>query len=220
MRAPAPPPRPAFGPTLGPALTLALRLGLALAIAALGASPAAAAPAPGAALLTATQVGQREDALLRALAALGATVEVYAHDRPGAYAEGMMRGPGLLSQLRLAGAAPPAFQGLQKRGPRFVRASLPGADAAYLLVNGQVWAAGLRLSAAQVAPHADPFRADRLAPLTESLDALCPRRAPSAADPWGNATAWTATDCRGGRAALRHQPGDPLASVLAVVYPR
>jgi len=214
MRAPAPPPRPAR------ALSLGLALGLALACAALRAPPAEAAPAPGAALLSATQIGQREDALLRALQSLGATVEVYAHDRPGAYAEGMMRGPGLLSQLRLAGAQPPAFQGLQKRGPRFVRASLPGADAAYLLMNGQVWAAGLRLSAAQVAPHADPFRADRLAPLTESLDALCPGRAPSAADAWGNATAWTAKDCRGGRAALRHQPGDPLASVLAVVYPK
>lgn len=201
-----------------PRLPIGVVVAVAVAALLFAARPAAAAPAAGAALLSGAQIGQREAELLRALAALGATAEVYAHDRPGAFAEGMLRGPGLLSQLRLAGVEPPAFRGLPAKGPRFVRASLPGAEAAYLLVNGQVWAMGLRLSAAEVAPHADPFRPDRLAPLRESLDALCPSRAVSDKDPWGNATAWTAADCRGGRAALRHQPGDPAASVLALIH--
>jgi hypothetical protein len=179
----------------------------------------ASAAAPEVSLLEAASVGARVEAVASALRGLGAEPVVLEPTAPGALAAGLLERPGLLALLHRAGVDDPLLAGLPAKGPTLVVAGLGDARAAYAFVDGRLWAAAVTLPAASVAPLADPFRADRLAPLHDTVEALCRSLRPTTRDRYANAVAYAGAPCRGGRMAVFLEPTLPEAAVQVVVSP-
>lgn len=150
----------------------------------------------------------------------GAQVVELDYRDPGAFARALLDAPSLLAQLHQAGVEPGWFDGLPDSGPRFVVASDDEARASYVFVRGRLQAMALSLSAAAVAPAADPFRRDRLDPLTQTLGALCGSLRPIGRDDYGNAVAWQGDRCAGGTLIARYDPREPGAALRVVAFER
>lgn len=192
--------------------SLALMVGCALWPVAL-----ASEAAPATALISTVSIGDAPKSVRTRLAALGAEVKVMPFDEPGALAAGLLERPDLLAQLHQVGVQPPAFDNLPKAGPRVVVARWEGAQASYLFIDKKLWAAALALPQRSVAPRPDPFDAQRMRPLWESLRAMCPVARPSASDPRGNTVAWQGR-CAGGQGRMTVDATDRDGAVTVVVW--
>ena len=182
---------------------------------------AVAAPPSAVGWVAEVQLGADPAGVAEVLRRSGATrVEPFGYRQPGAFARGLLDAPGLLAALHRAGAAPALFDGLPEAGPSFVVGEGPDGRAAYVFVDERLVAFAVTFPARSVAPHDDPFRRDRLAPLRATVDALCWGVRPAERDDYGNVVGWLGERCSGGTLVVRYEPLEPEAALQAVVFRR
>ena len=180
----------------------------------------AADPAPTD-LLSSFSVGAGQKQVVEGLKKLGATdIEKHRFDQPGAFAAGVMTGPGMLAMVNRADVDSPLFADLPKKGPTFVTARIGGTDASYAFVGGKLWGMSVALPYRKVKPTAEPFASDRLAPLETAIGSVCNSRQVAGKDEYNNAIAWKSQSCRGGVAHIWYDPTDRDAALKMLVHRR
>ena len=172
-------------------------------------------------LVSGVALGSTPKQVKKKLTKLGATdVETYRFNTPGAFAEGLLDTPSMMALLNRAGAKPPFFDTLPDKGPTFVTARIDGALVSYAFHQGKLWSIALKVPYRSVKPEAGPFDPNRLAPLNDTVSAICSNVRVAGIDDYRNPVAWRSTSCSSGKAMIWYEPSDPGSAVKAVVYRR